>query len=55
MFDLTASDIGEFRDLWKRETGQTITEEQARDYAENLLGLVRMVVDPSIPKHEEPP
>ncbi|MDP6575775.1 MAG: hypothetical protein QF755_04790 [Candidatus Peribacteraceae bacterium] len=52
---LTDSDIGQFRDLWKKETGKTITMEQAREYAENLLGLVQIVVEPQLHKREEPP
>ena len=52
---LTNSDIGGFIDLWEDETGKTITMEQAQEYAENLLGLVQIVVEPQLHKREEPP
>lgn len=52
---LTDSDIGQFRDLWRKEMGKTINVEQAREYAENLLGLVQIVLEPEITKREEPP
>jgi hypothetical protein len=43
MIDLTPQDIAEFQQIFHRETGQTITEDQAREYATNLLGLVSLV------------
>lgn len=53
---LTEQDIGEFRELWRKETGQIITEEAARDYAEDILGLVAIVMEPLCkPREEKPP
>jgi hypothetical protein len=46
MIDLTPQDIGEFKALFKQETGQDITDEQAREYALSVLHLVALVVDP---------
>jgi len=43
MIQLTAKDVDEFRDLFRRETGQEITDEQAREYAERLIWLVGFV------------
>ena len=37
---LTAQDVAEFRDLYRRETGREITDDQAREYAERLVWLV---------------
>ena len=51
---LTDTDINGFVDLWKKETGKTISRDQAQDYAQNLLGLVQIVIDPARTK-EEPP
>lgn len=51
---LTDKDIVGFAELWEREIGTPITNEQAREYAQNLLGLVQIVIDPARPK-EEPP
>lgn len=52
---LTDKDIVGFAELWEREIGTPITDQQAREYAENLLGLVQIVVEPQPHKHEEPP
>lgn len=46
MMELTPQDIGEFRVLFKKETGKDITDEQAREYALNALHLVALVVQP---------
>ena len=45
MLDLTPQDITEFQDLFRQETGQAITEEQAREYATSLIELVAFVLD----------
>lgn len=53
---LTAQDIGEFRELWQKETGQSISDEAARKYAEDVLGLVAIVMEPHCkPREEKPP
>lgn len=52
---LSEADSRDFQLLWKQETGQDISSETARVYAENLLGLVQLVVDPLILKREVPP
>ncbi len=40
---LTDDDIAEFQRLYKQETGKDITPEQAREYAERVIGLVAWV------------
>lgn len=53
---LTDTDIGEFRELWRKETGQNISDKVAREYAEDVLGLVAIVTEPlSKPREEKPP
>ena len=53
---LTDTDIGQFRELWRKETGQTISEEVARGYAEDVLALVSIATEPlSKPREEKPP
>jgi len=52
---LTEKDIGEFKELWHRQTGEHLNTEQAKVHAENLLALVQFVVEPQVPGHEEPP
>lgn len=41
----------EFAALYARETGRTLTPEQAQQYAERLLGFVQIVCD----IHSAPP
>lgn len=56
MISLTTQDIGQFRELWRKETGQSISDETAREYAEDILGLVSIVTDPQgKPREEKPP
>ncbi len=55
MYQLTDADIGEFRVLWKQETGQDIPPETAREYAEDILGIVAIVAEPLTRPHEEKP
>lgn len=53
---LTDTDIGQFRELWRKETGENISDETAREYAGDILGLVALVVEPlSKPREEKPP
>ena len=51
MTGLTARDVAEFRALYRKETGQDITDEQARAYAERLIRLVAFATgaDPPFP------
>jgi len=46
---LADSAIGEFCDLWEKEFGQKITNEQAKEYAESLLDVMQFVLDPDKP------
>jgi hypothetical protein len=48
---LTAQDVAEFRELFRKETGNEITDEQAREYAERLIRVVAFAigVDPFPP------
>jgi hypothetical protein len=40
---LTPKDIAEFQELYKKETGEEITADQAREYALRLIELVGMM------------
>ena len=40
MIRLTPQDVAEFRDLYRRETGREITDDQAQAYAERMIRLV---------------
>lgn len=46
MIELSVQDIGEFKVLFKKETGKDITDEEARKYATSVLRLVSLVVQP---------
>jgi hypothetical protein len=53
---LTDTDIGQFRALWRKETGQDISPETAREYAEDILGIVAIIAEPlTKPREEKPP
>ena len=43
---MTEQDIRNFQDLFKRETGQTLSLEEAGDCAENLVEMIRLVYKP---------
>ncbi|MEK7137424.1 MAG: hypothetical protein AAB853_04025 [Patescibacteria group bacterium] len=45
---LSDSSVGSFRELWRKHYGVELTEEQARDYAERFLGLVKLIVEPEL-------
>lgn len=55
MVELTAQDVGEFQVLWKQHTGQDISPELAREYAERLIDQIAYVVEPLLKKKERPP
>lgn len=42
---LTQQDIAEFKILWKKETGKDITDAEAEQYAQDIIGLVRIVAE----------
>lgn len=44
---LTQQDITEFKVLWKQETGKDITDAEAEQYAQDIIGLVRIVAEGS--------
>lgn len=52
MAQLSEEAIAEFRALWKREYGEQLTEEQARDHANRLFFLIQKVFRP-IPAKDE--
>ena len=52
MLELTPQDIGEFKALFKKETGKDITDEQAREYALSLVNVVAFAVQPERPSFE---
>lgn len=41
---LTDLDVQEFIALWKKNTGEDLDAAQAREYAENAIGIVEVVV-----------
>jgi hypothetical protein len=43
MIRLTAQDVAEFREIYRKETGRDISDEQAREYAELLVRFVAFV------------
>ena len=43
---LSADDIAECKALFKKETGKDITDAKAAEYAEDVIGLVRLVASP---------
>lgn len=47
---LTHADITEFKALWRQETGKDISDEEAEQYAQDIIGLVRIVSEGS-PQH----
>ncbi len=49
MIELSKSDIGVFQKLWQEETGEDIPPEKAREYAESLVSLVSIALDPRPP------
>jgi len=44
---LTHEDIAEFKVLWKQEMGKDITDTEAEQYAQDIIGLVRIVSEGS--------
>lgn len=55
MIELTAHDVGEFRELYRRETGRDISEVQARAYAFNLVQLVGLMLKRDVLPGNAPP
>ena len=51
---LSEQDIIEFQKLWKLETGEDITPEQAREYAMDVIDLVDFVIHKH-PRARDPP
>jgi hypothetical protein len=43
MIRLTPQDVAKFRKIYRAETGEDITDEQAREYAERLIRFVAIV------------
>ncbi|MBU1124116.1 hypothetical protein KJ652_06050 [Patescibacteria group bacterium] len=46
---LTDKSAGTFGELWEKEFGQKLTNEQAREYGESLLDVMQFVLDPEKP------
>ena len=46
------AEIREFQLLWKKETGKDIGMEEAREHAENIVGLVAIVCKTSPSSNE---
>lgn len=51
MIHLTPQAVAEFRELYRKETGREISDEQAHEYAERLIRLVAFAagIDPFPP------
>jgi hypothetical protein len=43
MIHLTAQDVAEFREVYRKETGTELTDDEAREYAERLIQVVALV------------
>lgn len=50
---MTEQDIKNFNDLFRGETGQTLSLEEAKDCAESLVEMVRLVYKPITKKDYE--
>ncbi len=46
MIELTDQDVAEFRELFRKETGRDIADDEARAYAWSLIRLVGFVASP---------
>ncbi len=49
MIRLTAQDVAEFREVYRKETGKELTDDQAREYAERLIQLIAFVTGAGSP------
>jgi hypothetical protein len=43
---LDETDIREFKELWEREFGETLSDETSREYASNLLTFFTVLAEP---------
>jgi len=53
--DFTPKALDQFRAMWKRETGQEIGVETAREYAQSIVGLVDSVAEWKRARARDPP
>jgi hypothetical protein len=53
MIRLTPEDVAEFRELYRRQTGREITDDQARAYAERMIRLVAFATGVGSPPSPE--
>lgn len=51
---LTEKAVNDFRDIWRKQFGQEITFEEAREYAEQMLTVLQVVMRP-VPLGRPPP
>jgi hypothetical protein len=49
MIELTDQDVAEFRELFRKETGRDITDDEARAYAWSLIRLAGFVASSAGP------
>jgi hypothetical protein len=54
MIELTDQDVAEFRELFRKETGKELTDDEARAYAWSLIRLVRFVAQSAGPPAPPP-
>ncbi len=47
--------IGGFKQLWKEQYGQELTDEQAEAYEERLVAVVKLLIDIEIQQRERAP
>ncbi len=52
---LSVSSRGSFKKLWKERYGEDLTDEQAQEYGERLLRVMKVLVDPSMYQRERGP
>lgn len=43
VIQLTQKDLDEFKAIWKKEYDKDLTDEEASEYAHNLIGLLEIV------------
>jgi hypothetical protein len=49
MIQLNAQDVAEFREIYRKETGKDLSDDQAREYAERLIELVGFATGRGLP------
>ena len=56
--DLDAEDIAEFKEMWRAEFDEEISDADAQKHARNMIRLAEIVIEPfreQLPKSSPPP